>query len=77
MNDKSKKNNMAYWDEIDDECYECVRQILSMSDTSTVPVEDDDIEDDIIVPIGAEIRDIVISGLKEKGYEFPFVDADY
>lgn len=70
---QSKKNNMAYWDDIDECCYEAVRNV---SASSRVPIDEDELED-VITEIGAEIRDMIIGRLEEIGGVFPFVDEDY
>ena len=72
-NRKAKKDNLAYWDDIDECCYEAVRNISASSRT---PIEQDELEDSII-EIGAEIRDMIIRELEEIGGVFPFVDEDY
>ena len=70
---KAKKNNMAYWDDIDECCCEAVRNVSASSRT---PIEQNELED-AIAEIGAEIRDMIIKELEEIGGVFPFVDEDY
>lgn len=70
---KAKKNNMAYWDAIDDCCYEAVRNVSASSQS---PIDKDELEDAVIA-IGAEIRDTIITELRKIGGVFPFVDEDY
>lgn len=68
-----KKRNMAYWDTIDDICYEAVRGVSALSQTE---IDEDELEE-AVTEIGAEIRDIIIEKLKAIGGEFPFVDENY
>ena len=68
-----KKKNMAYWDIIDDTCYEAVRGVAASSQTE---IDEDELED-AITEIGAEIRDIIVEKLKAIGGTFPFVDENY
>lgn len=70
---KAKKNNMAYWDDIDECCYEIVKNI---SASSQVSIDEDALEESI-TEIGAEIRDTIIKELEKIGGVFPFIDEDY
>ena len=68
----NKKNNMAYWDAIDDITEEYVKSMLEMS-TPSIELEYDD-----ILTLGKEITDFVVAHLeKEVGANFPFVDENY
>ena len=68
----NKKNNMAYWDGIDNLTEEYVRNMLEMSTPSIV------LEYDDILALGKEITDFVVAHLeKEVGANFPYVDENY
>ena len=71
--ENNKKKNMAYWDVIDETCYEAVRGVAASSQTE---IDEDELED-AVTEIGAEIRDIIIEKLKAIGGDFPFVDENY
>ena len=70
------KDNMTYWDDIEDICYETVRQIAACS-TKEFDVDPDELEEVIWDEIGPQVRDLIIQRLSEIGGEFPFVDEDY
>lgn len=68
----NKKNNMAYWDAIDELTEEYVRNMLEMSNPSIV------LEYDDILALGKEVTDFVTEHLKkEVGANFPYVDENY
>lgn len=68
---------MTYWDAVDDICYEFVKGMASISDSSSLlPNKNDeaavdDFYDKVVVPIGTEVRDFVVEKLKENGFVFP------
>lgn len=67
-----KKENMRYWDAIDELTEEYVRNMLEMSVPSVV------LEYDDILALGKEITDFVVAHLKkEVGVDFPYVDENY
>ena len=67
--ENDKKKNMAYWDIIDDTCYEAVRGVAASS-------QEDELEY-AVTELGAEILDIIVAKLKAIGGKFPFVDENY
>ncbi len=69
----AKKNNMAYWDDIDECCYEAVRNVAAASRSN---IDKDKLED-AIIEIGADIRDTIVKELEKIGGKFPFVDENY
>lgn len=71
--ENDKKKNMAYWDIIDETCYEAVRGVAASSITE---IDEDELEE-AVTEIGAEIRDIIVEKLKAVGGNFPFVAEDY
>ena len=68
-----KKANSRYWDEIDALIEKMVMETAEFSDTKINSEELDDIVSDGIV---ADVREMVINYLKEKGGEFPYVDEN-
>lgn len=68
-----KKANARCWDAIDATVEKMVRTIAGFSDVKFKEGTLDDLNGDGIV---ADVREIVISYLTEKGGEFPFVDED-
>jgi hypothetical protein len=68
-----KKRNAAYWDEIDATIERMVCDVADFSDTK---FEDDVLDDMISDGIVADVREIVINYLIEKGGNFPYVDED-
>lgn len=66
-----KKNNMAYWDEIDEEAEMYVKNIAAFS---YVPI---DLDEEDVLEIGKEITQIAIEALKAHGGKFPYVDTNY
>ena len=72
MNKMSKKNNMAYWDRIDDIALDCVTSIVEMS-TEPVVVDYFDLTD-----LYKEVVELVTQKLeKDFGCKFPYVDENY
>lgn len=67
----TKKGNMAYWDDIDSEAEEYIRNLAALSED---PI---DLDDDEIIEIGKEITDIAINVLKHYGARYPYVDENY
>ena len=68
-----KKRNAAYWDEIDATIERMVCDVADFSDTK---FEDDILDDMISDGIIADVREMVINYLTEKGGSFPFVNGD-
>ena len=68
-----KKANARYWDEIDATIERMVCDVADFSDTK---FEDGVLDDMISDGIVADIREMVINYLKEKGGNFPYVDEN-
>ena len=68
-----KKANARYWDGIDAMVEQMVRDVAAFSDRK---VEEDALDDLISDGIVADVREVVIAYLEEKGGEFPFVNED-
>ena len=68
-----KKRNAAYWDEIDAIIERMVRDVADFSDTY---FEGDVLGDMISDGIVADVREMVINYLTEKGGYFPYVDEN-
>lgn len=67
-----KKQNMKYWDQIDNTVEDMLTKVLGFSSND---VKAKDIED--LTGVVACIRDYVVKILKENGAEFPYVDENY
>ena len=68
-----KKANARYWDLIDAVVEEMVLDVAKFSD---IELDEDVLEDVVGDGIVADVRELVIAYLKDKGGEFPFVDED-
>lgn len=68
----NKKANVRYWDGIDSIIEHMINDIAEFSDNNINDELDDIISDGIV----ADVREIVINYLKEKGGIFPFVDEN-
>lgn len=68
----NKKANARYWDGIDSIIEHMINDIAEFSDNNINDELDDIISDGIV----ADVREIVINYLKEKGGVFPFVDGN-
>ena len=68
-----KKANARYWDEID---ATIEQMICDVADFSDAKYEDEVLDDMIGDGIVADVREIVINYLTEKGGIFPFVDEN-
>lgn len=69
----NKKRNAAYWDEIDAVIEQTISEISEFSDEE---LEEDALEDVIGDGIIADVRELIINYLAEKGGKFPFVNED-
>ena len=68
-----KKQNMEYWDYIDDTSEEYVKNIYALADNA----DEITVDDDEILSIYKEVQDIVIKKLEKLGLIYPFVDENY
>lgn len=68
-----KKANARYWDEIDATIEGMVCDVANFSDTK---FEDGILDDMISDGIIADVREMVINYLKEKGGNFPYVNEN-
>ena len=68
-----KKRNARYWDGID---AIIETMVYDVAKASVVELEEDALEDIISDGIVADVREMVIDYLKEKGGEFPFVNEN-
>lgn len=68
-----KKRNAAYWDEIDAVIEQAISEISEFSDEA---LAEDALEDVIGDGIIADVRELIINYLAEKGGKFPFVNED-
>lgn len=69
----NKKANARYWDGIDATIEEMIVGIANFSDTKLEEEIFDDLVGDGIV---ADVREVVINYLKDKGGEFPYVNEN-
>ena len=67
----TKKNNMVYWDAIDNDAEDYVRNLIAYS------YDDVDIDDDDIIVIAKDILELAVSALGNHGARFPYVDENY
>ena len=67
------KENIVYWDKIDDIVVETVRGIARMSVVSI----DKNVLDQHEQGIAAEAREVIIEYLKQIGGDFPVSDGEY
>ena len=68
----NKKENMAYWDEIDELCEEFTRELIGFS------IPKVELEDDEVLYFQNEIRDFAVALVeKECKVKFPYVDENY
>ena len=68
-----KKSNARYWDEIDG-IFE--RMVYDVAEFSDVEFEEDALDDIISDGIVADVREMVINYLKEKGGSFPYINEN-
>ena len=68
-----KKANARYWDEIDG-IFE--RMVYDVAEFSDVKFEEDALDDIISDGIVADVREMVINYLKEKGGSFPYINEN-
>ena len=68
-----KKANARYWDEIDATIESMIHEVAEFSD---VKLNEETLEDMIGDGIVADVREMVINYLTEKGGNFPFVNED-
>lgn len=68
-----KKQNMEYWDFIDNTSEEYVKNIYAFADNADKII----VDDDKILSIYKEVQDTVIEKLEKLGLIYPFVDENY
>ena len=68
-----KKQNMEYWDFIDNKSEKYVKAIYALADNA----DEITVDDDEILSIYKEVQDTVIEKLEKLGLVYPFVDENY
>lgn len=69
--ENDKKLNMQYWDIIDELLGRTIEKLTAFSSTEV------ELDDDSLVAITSDVREVVIKKLEENGATFPFIKENY